>query len=74
MRTLEKPIQKSAMGCEELGQMGLIETSRCCDICHSADVYSSIGSMGPCHATLSDGREAMVCCSGRKQLPGSIGP
>lgn len=68
MRTLERPIQKSTIGCEELGERGLIETSRCCEICHSADEYTAVGSMGPCHATLSDGQEAMVCCSARKQL------
>ncbi|CAN5568539.1 hypothetical protein BH24ACT21_BH24ACT21_15960 [soil metagenome] len=73
MRTLEKPIRKSVMGCEELGQKGLIETSQCCERCHSADEYASVGSLGPCRATLSDGLEAMICCSGRKQLQGKVG-
>jgi hypothetical protein len=27
----------SGKGCEELGRMGLLDTSRCCKICHSAD-------------------------------------
>jgi hypothetical protein len=72
MRTVEKAIQNRAMGCWELGQMDLIETSRCCEVCHSADEYAPVGSLGPCHTMLPDGTEAMVCCSGRKQLLGRV--
>lgn len=73
MRTVEKAIQNSAMGCWELGQIGLIETFRCCEICHSADEYTPVSYLGACYATLSDGTEALVCCSGKKQLLGRVG-
>lgn len=67
-------IRKSVVGCEELGQMGLIEVFRCCEKCHSTDEYSRGGSLGSCHATLPDGKAALVCCSGKKQLLERSGP
>jgi hypothetical protein len=48
--------------------MGLLDTSRCCKICHSADGRAPAATLGPCHATLPDGRDAFVCCAGKKQL------
>lgn len=68
-----KTVQKGIVGCRELGQAGFIETYRCCKRCHSADEYALAGFLGPCRATLPDGREALVCCSGRKQLLGRVG-
>jgi hypothetical protein len=58
----------SGKGCEEVGRMGLLDTSRCCKICHSADGRAPAATLGPCHATLPDGGDAFVCCAGKKQL------
>ncbi|HEY6712954.1 MAG TPA: hypothetical protein VK869_12700 [Rubrobacteraceae bacterium] len=58
----------SGKGCEELGRMNLLDTSRCCKICHSADEHSSAAPLGPCHVTLPDGGDVFVCCAGKKQL------
>lgn len=58
----------SGKGCEELGRMGLLDTSRCCKICHTADGRAPAATLGPCHATLPDGGDAFVCCAGKKQL------
>ena len=59
----------SGKGCEELGRMGLLDTSRCCKICHSADGHFSATPMGPCHVALPDGGgDVFVCCAGKKQL------
>jgi len=57
----------SGRGCEELGRMGLLDASRCCKICHSADGKSS-AALGPCYVALPDGGDAFVCCAGKKQL------
>ena len=57
----------SGRGCEELREIGLLDASRCCNICHSADGNSSAASLGPCHVALPDG-DAFVCCAGKKQL------
>ncbi len=58
------------VGCEELGEMGLIETGGCCERCHAADGFAlyGIGSFGPCRQVLADGRVALVCCTARKRL------
>ena len=37
----------SGKGCEELGRMGLLDTSRCCKICHSADGRAPPPPWGP---------------------------
>ena len=59
----------SAVGCEELGRLGLLDTSGCCELCHTAEKYMKGRSfLGPCHATLPDGRTASVCCAGKKRL------
>lgn len=61
-----------AVGCGELGEAGLIDRGGCCRVCHSADGFALDGAaaLGPCHATLRDGRVAQVCCAARKQLRG----
>jgi hypothetical protein len=58
----------SGKGCEELEKMRLLDTSRCCKICHSADGNFSAAPMGPCHVALPDGGDVFVCCAGKKQL------
>ena len=62
-----KSTRVSGRGCEELGRMGLLDASRCCKICHSADGKSA-AVLGPCHVTLPNGGDAFVCCAGKKQL------
>ena len=61
-----------ALGCGELGAMGLIDPGGCCEACHSADGFAVGGAaaLGPCHTVLADGRAALVCCAARKQLGG----
>lgn len=68
MRTYEEATDITAVGCQEAGRMGLIETSMCCEICHSADDGPLIGVLGPCYVPLSDGRQARVCCAAKRQL------
>ena len=63
-------VRSSAVGCEELGQMGRVDISGCCETCHSAERYSWGGSLGPCRARLPDGRQAFVCCASKKRLLG----
>lgn len=58
---------RSTRGCEELKRMGLLDTSWCCEICHSAERYVAF-ALGPCHVALPDGGDAFVCCAGKKQL------
>ncbi len=60
--------QSTALGCVEVGRLGLMDIELCCGIRHSADSRPAIGALGPCHASLPDGREARVCCSGKRQL------
>jgi len=68
VRTFVRASHRTAVGCEELGRAGLMDTSGCCEICHSADERPLIGTLGPCRVPLPDGREARVCCAGKKQL------
>ena len=68
MQTTAGVVRSSAVGCEELGQMGLVDISGCCERCHSAERYLRGGSLGPCRATLPAGRVAYVCCANKKQL------
>src|SRR5215217_533040 len=44
------------VGCWELKSMGLVDISRCCETCYSAERYSWGGSLGPCRARVADGR------------------
>lgn len=58
-----------AVGCVELGKLGLLDTSGCCELCHSAVEYApGCFCLGPCHARLPDGRTASVCCASKKRL------
>ena len=68
MRITFSEARTLAVGCQELARANQLDTSLCCEICHSADGHSPIGALGPCHLTLPDGRTASVCCAGRKQL------
>ncbi|MGH3086167.1 MAG: hypothetical protein ACRDSJ_02465, partial [Rubrobacteraceae bacterium] len=63
--TLQTDFRTSAAGCEELESLSLVDTSECCEICHSADVADS---MGPCRVALPDGRVARVCCAAKRKL------
>jgi hypothetical protein len=63
-----------AVGCEELGRLGLLDTAACCWRCHSVEEYAPGRSfLGPCHVALSDGRTASVCCAGKKRLLAGAG-
>lgn len=64
----------SAVGCEELERMGLVETSGCCERCHQAERYASGLVAGPCRVALPDGRTALVCCASKKHLLGRTSP
>ena len=72
MRGIATEVWAGAVGCRELGMRDLVDVSGCCEVCHSADVYAPI-VLGPCRVTLSDGREALVCCGVKKQLLGERG-
>lgn len=72
MRKILRVGRVSAVGCEELGRLGLMDTSACCEICHSVERHVPGATLGPCRASLPDGREALVCCMGKKQLLGAI--
>ena len=74
MQTTVGVVRSSAVGCEELGQMGLVDISECCERCHFAERYPRGGSLSPCRATLPDGRVAFVCCASKKQLLGWASP
>jgi hypothetical protein len=58
------------LGCWELRSMGLVDISRRCETCHSAERYSWGASLGPCRARGPDGRQTFVCCASKKQLLG----
>ena len=70
MREVATYARSGTVGCKELGETGLIDTGKCCERCHAADVFAldGIGAFGPCRETLADGRVAMICCAARKQL------
>jgi hypothetical protein len=71
MREILKVGRVSAVGCEELGRLGLVDTSVCCEICHSVGLHATgVSLLGPCRATLPGGGEAFVCCAGKRQLSG----
>ncbi len=70
MQTASRTIGSCVLGCEELGMMDLVDTSGCCERCHSAERHLRGGYRGPCRAKLPDGREAFVCCAARRQLLG----
>ena len=67
MLGVNRSTQTSGRGCEELGRVGLLDASRCCKICHSADGKSA-AALGPCYVALPDGDDAFVCCAAKKQL------
>jgi hypothetical protein len=72
VQTTKRITRTSALSCSDLEGMGLLDTTECCETCHSAEGHALDGvvSLGHCRATLSDGREAFVCCAARKQLSG----
>jgi hypothetical protein len=72
MQTARKNTGTSALSCLDLEKMGLLDTAGCCETCHSAEgpALDGVVALGPCRATLPDGRVAFVCCAARKQLLG----
>jgi len=72
VQTAKRNTRTSDLCCPDLEGMGLLDTAECCEMCHSAESLTLDGvvSLGPCRATLPDGRVAFVCCAARKQLPG----
>jgi hypothetical protein len=68
VETITRSGWSDALGCEELGRRGTVDTSGCCAICHSADVYNAAFLLGPCLTKLQGGGAALVCCAVRKQL------
>ena len=74
MQTTVGAAVASAVSCEELGRMGLVDTSGCCEQCHYAERYTTGLVAGPCRAALPDGRVAFVCCASKKRLLGMASP
>lgn len=72
MQTAKRNTRTSDLCCADLEGMRLLDTSGCCETCHSAEgqTLDGVVSLGPCRATLPDGRLAFVCCAARKQLLG----
>ena len=72
MRTAKRNTRTSPLSCPDLEGMGLLDTTVCCEMCHSAEGHAldGVASLGPCRATLPDGRVAFVCYVARKQLLG----
>ena len=68
MQTITGVSLRSAVGCEELGRMGLVDTSECCEQCHHAERYAPGLVAGPCRTMLPDGKTAFVCCTSKKRL------
>ncbi len=62
------------VGCSDLGETGVLDIAGCCEICHSADVYSMVRVIGPCRVALAGGGEAFVCCSGKRILQMAYDP
>ena len=73
MRTTEVEGYAEALGCAVLGRAELVDTLKCCEVCHSAAKYT-FSVLGPCRVTLPDGREAFVCCSSKKRLLRGMSP
>ncbi len=69
-----KTIRDDAVGCVDLGELGLLDAVDCCETCHSADGYSHGRTTGPCRVALPDGGEAFVCCSGKRRLQSRYNP
>ena len=72
MQTTVGAALASAVSCEELGRMGLVDTSACCERCHYAERYAPGLVAGPCLTSLPDGRVAFVCCASKKHLLGRV--
>ncbi len=72
VQTARKNTGTSALSCADLEGMELLDTSGCCETCHSAEglTLDGVVSLGPCRATIPDGKVVFVCCAARKQLPG----
>ncbi len=72
MKSAKRDTRTSDPCCADLEETGLLDTSGCCETCHSAEslALNGVVSLGPCRATLPDGRVAFVCCAARKQLLG----
>ena len=67
MSTVRTDRYVGALGCAELERTRLLDARGCCAICHSAEGHAPF-ALGPCRVALPDGREAFVCCSGKKRL------
>jgi hypothetical protein len=74
MQTTVGAALASAVSCEELGRMGLVNTSGCCERCHYAERYATGLVAGPCRVSLPNGRVAFVCCASKKHLLGKASP
>jgi hypothetical protein len=74
MQTTVGAALASAVSCEELGRMGLVNTSGCCERCHYAERYATSLVAGPCRVSLPNGRVAFVCCASKKHLLGKASP
>jgi hypothetical protein len=74
MQTTVGAALASAVSCEELGRMGLVNTSGCCERCHYAKRYATGLVAGPCRVSLPNGRVAFVCCASKKHLLGKASP
>ena len=74
MQTVVGAAQASVLGCEELGRMGLVNISRCCEWCHQAERHAPGLVAGPCRAAVPDGRVAFVCCASKQHLLAGASP
>ena len=74
MQNARKNTVTRGLCCSDLEGMELLDTSKCCEKCHSAEDHTIDGvvALGPCRARLPDGRLAFVCCAARKQLLGGV--
>lgn len=68
MQSAEKVVRTRTADCGRLAMIGLLDARECCPICHSADEHAASRSLGPCCVKLPDGRDAFVCCAGKKRL------
>jgi hypothetical protein len=68
MQTTLGAAQASAISCEELGRMSLVDTFGCCERCHATERYAPGLVAGPCRASIPDDRPALVCCASKKHL------